>query len=149
VDTLGWKDLLRSTFDPSTSKGRFGVASAILFVITPQLSAFVSNLFLLLLVPAILMSAIGLRNLHGDRWSRGISRTGLLMTFNGALLIVSLFVLGFVSDFLLVDEESLRLHFVGVGFTTVHLMLGLGLLLMDDSRHEAGDRIGSRDPARP
>jgi hypothetical protein len=117
--------------------GLAAVIAAALFIVTPSLALFSSDLFLLLFIPAVLLSAVRIRNVDPSKRSAmgPLARTGFLMVFNGAILILGLFVLGFISDFLIEGERELKSEVVGFSFTTVHVMLGIGLLLVDNYRH--------------
>ncbi len=126
---------------PNTGVGLAAVAGAILFVVTPSLALFSSDLFLLLFIPAVLLSAVRMRRsgARGRGAMGAIARTGFLMVFNGAVLIVAMFVLGFLTDFVIGGEQEAKSEMVGFSFTTVHVMLGIGLLLVDNYRHMTRD----------
>jgi hypothetical protein len=126
---------LRGAFRIDTPAGRMALAGAALFVITPSLAFFGSNAWLVLFVPGVALSAMGLRGMGTTRASSRLAQTGFVIAFNGVLLIVALFVLGFIEDFLLSSERGLRSEVVGLSFTIVHVMLGVGLLLVDHYRH--------------
>jgi hypothetical protein len=127
---------LKNTFRLDTWRGRAGALSALLFVITPSLAFFVSVGYLLLLVPAAALSFVGLRDVHdlGEAQSP-IARSGFVMVVNGTLLVAALFAAGFIEDFVLTEEPELNSRTMALGLTTVHVLLGLGLLLVDQYRH--------------
>ena len=122
---------------PNPGVGSAAVAATILFIVTPSLALFSSDLFLLLFIPAVLLSAVRMRNVDVSRRSAmgPLARTGFLMVFNGAVLILAMFILGFISDFFISGEREIKSEMVGLSFTTVHVMLGIGLLLVDNYRH--------------
>jgi hypothetical protein len=131
--------VLREVYRLDSTRGKAALLSAILFLVTPSLAFYGSNFFLLLFVPALLLSLVGLSgNVGGSGGgrTRRLAATGYLMVLNGTLVIVALFLFGFINDFLLNNEdEATRTQTIGIGFTTVHIMLGLGLLLVDHYRH--------------
>ncbi len=133
---------LRTHFSLADRRGQAAVISAGLFIATPILAVFASKLFLLLLVPAVLLSVVGLPRLESLGRARSAPRigaTGLVMTFNGIALMVSLFVVGFTLDFLVSGRAEHTSIAVAYGYTTVHIMLGVGLMLYDNYRHTQSD----------
>jgi hypothetical protein len=132
---------LKDVVWPNPGLGTAAIAGAILFVVTPSLALFGSDLFLLLFIPAVLLSGVRMRqsNVGGPKLMGAIARTGFLMVFNGAVLIVAMFVLGFLADFVIGGEREVKSQMVGFSFTIVHIMLGVGLLLVDNYRHMTGD----------
>jgi len=133
--------LLRETFDLGTARGRAAVAAAGIFVVTPFLAFAVSRLFLLFFIPALALLLVGIRGVRAEdrSWAARMGRTGLVLAVNGALLMLALFTLGFVRDFVSSDRQELRAEVVGVAFTIVHVLLGVGLLLVDNYRHTRAD----------
>ena len=132
------RSVVREVYRLDSTRGKAAVLSALLFLATPSLAFYVSNIFLLLFVPALLLSLAGLSgNLGGGGGgrSRRIAATGYLMVLNGTLVIVALFLFGFINDFVLSEDEATRTQTIGIGLTTVHIMLGVGLLLVDHYRH--------------
>src|SRR5687767_9996351 len=127
---------IRDNFKLDNPRGQAAVASALLFLVAPSLAVFVSTWYLLLLVPAALLSAVGFGG--GSSTSRWRS-TGVVMTFNGVTLMVALFVVGFITDFILNGRGPHETEAVAFGFTTVHIMLGVGLMLVDHYRHVRQD----------
>ena len=125
---------LREVFRVDTRQGLIAVISAVLVIVGAPLAYFVSNVFLLLLAAALLLSLLAMPRAGGDRTGR-LAAGGYAMAFNGALLIVALFIVGFIGDFISSPRQGLRSEAVGLGFTTVHILLGIGLLLVDNYRH--------------
>jgi hypothetical protein len=100
-------------------------------------AVFLSPWLLVLLIPAALLSAVGLRGsaAAGAGSAGHLGATGLVLTFNGIALMVGLFLAGFVYDFFVSGDNPHETQAVAFGFTTVHVMLGIGLLLYDNYRH--------------
>ena len=131
---------IRGTFRPDTTRGRAAVASGLLFLAGPILGVFVSRWFFLLLIPAVLLSVVGLASDRARSGTAGrLGATGLVMTFNGVALMIALFVVGFISDFLVSGQDEHETSSVALGYTTVHVMLGIGLMLYDNYRHARSD----------
>lgn len=119
-------------------RSRPAILGGLLFVVATSLVFLVSRLYFFLYLPALLMSMRGIRELHGHRAgsSRRLASTGGVMVFNGIVLILSLFIVGFIRDFLQAHPATLD-ESVAVALTTVHLMLGAGLFLLDLRHLEA------------
>ena len=134
---------LRDAFRPDTWRGRLALVIAGLVLIAPSLSTFVSSGFLVLLAVALVLSLVGLTRDAGEagRRSTRLARAGYAMAANGVLLIIGLFLVGFLGDFVLSAREGLVTASVGAGFTTVHILLGIGLLVVDDQRHTQREDI--------
>ncbi len=127
---------LGENFRLDDRRGRSAILGGILFLVTPTLAVFLSPWLLVLVIPAALLSTVGLA--AGARGSSSVGRlgaTGLVMTFNGVALMVGLFLAGFIYDFFLAGENPHETEAVAFGYTTVHIMLGIGLLLYDNYRH--------------
>lgn len=101
---------------------------AALFVGVTALTFLVSRGFaVLFLIPvALSLASVGGSRGRVDR----LKATGEVMVFNGIVLMVALLIVGFIRDFLLVSPEVLDTA-VGFAYTTVHVMLGLGLFFHD------------------
>ena len=125
---------LREAFDPDTTRGKLAIVTALLVLIGPSLATFVSSVFLLLLGAALALSLLSVARAQGEG-STVLARTGYAMAANGVLLIVGLFIVGILGDFFLSPREGLVTASVGAGFTTVHILLGIGLLVVDNYRH--------------
>jgi hypothetical protein len=128
---------LRDAFRLDTWRGKLAVAAAALILVGPSLATFVSPVFLVLLVIALALSLLGAARsgAPSSGASTPLARAGYAMAVNGVLLIVALFVDGFLGDFVVRPREGALTASVGVGFTTVHILLGIGLLIVDDQRH--------------
>jgi hypothetical protein len=127
---------IRDTFNWGTSRGKLAILTAVLVLITPTIATYVSPWFLVLLVVALVLSLAGLaRASGGGPTSTPLARVGYAMAVNGVLLIVALFIDGILGDFIIDRREGGISASVGVGFTTVHILLGIGLLIVDDHRH--------------
>ena|SRR5687767_10201074 len=128
---------LREAFRMDTWRGRLAVVSAVLILITPTLATYVSTAFLVLLVVAVVLSLASVSQSGGKPGtaSTPLARAGYAMAVNGVLLIVALFIDGFLSDFIVDAPSETVTTRVGIGFTTVHILLGIGLLIVDDQRH--------------
>lgn len=129
---------LRATFRPTNPRGQAAIASLVLFLLAPILGVFVSRWFFLLLLPAAGLSVMGLAG--GERGAKAnrSGAIGLIMTFNGIALMLSLFIVGFIADFLRTSRNEHETSSVAVGYTALHIMLGVGLMLYDNYRHRAG-----------
>jgi hypothetical protein len=125
---------LKDVFRLDTRQGLLAIASAALVIVGAPLAYFTSNVFLLLLAGALVLSLLAMPRAGGDRPGR-LASAGYAMAFNGGLLIVALFLVGFIGDFISSPRQGLRSEAVGLGFTTVHILLGIGLLLVDNYRH--------------
>ncbi|MGQ0679763.1 MAG: hypothetical protein ACT4OM_08950 [Actinomycetota bacterium] len=101
---------------------------AALFVLATGLTFLVSVAFAALLVVPVALSLAGARR-AGDGADR-LRTTGEVMVFNGVVLMVSLLLVGFIRDFLLASPAVLD-NTVAFAYTTVHVMLGLGLFFFD------------------
>lgn len=131
---------LRENFQLDDRKGRAAILSAILFLVTPTLAVFLTAWLLVLVIPAALLSVIGLAGWAQGSGSAGrLGATGLVMTFNGIALMVGLFLAGFIYDFFVTGKNPHETEAVAFGYTTVHIMLGVGLLLYDNYRHTYGE----------
>jgi type III secretory pathway component EscR len=137
-DAGGLSTSFRDTFRLDTGRGQAATLSLVLFLAAPILGVFVSRWFFLLLVPAVLLSIVGLLGGGSSRNARGLGGIGLVMAFNGVALMISLFVVGFIADFLRTGQNDHETSSVAVGYTTVHAMLGVGLMLYDNYRHRSG-----------
>jgi hypothetical protein len=134
---------LRDAFRVDTTRGKLAIATAVLVLITPSLATFVSPVFLVLLVVALALSLTAVFGVGGDvgQPSTRLARAGYAMALNGVLLIIALFIAGFLGDFVIEAREGTHAASVGFGFTTVHILLGLGLLIVDDYRHASRSDI--------
>ncbi|MGH2812642.1 MAG: hypothetical protein ACRDI1_08030 [Actinomycetota bacterium] len=106
--------------------------AAALFVAGTILAFLTSAAFLLLFIPAMGLSFLSLRGYQAHRpgSARRLVQTGAALVFNGMVLILALFIVGFVHDFLGARTTTVE-ESVVLAFTTVHIMLGVGLLLLD------------------
>jgi hypothetical protein len=106
--------------------------AAILFVTGTILAFLTSEIYLILFVPAMALSLISLGGYHtsGPGSTRRLFQTGAALVFNGVVLMLALFIVGFVHDFLGARTTTVE-ESVVLAFTTVHIMLGAGLLLLD------------------
>ena len=127
---------MRSAFRLDTTRGKTAALGALLFVITPSLAFFLSVWSLLLLIPAAALSFVGLRDAHGTEGAQSpLGRSGFVLVVNGTLLVIALFAAGLIEDFILREEPALNYQAMALGLTTVHVLLGVGLLLVDQYRH--------------
>lgn len=139
TEQRSFRETFRQSFRTNEPRGQAAIAAAILFLVTPTLAVFISPWVLVLVIPAALLSAVGLRSAAGGSGSAGrLGATGLVVTFNGIALILGLFIAGFIYDFFVSGENPHETQAVAFGFTTVHVMLGVGLLLYDNYRHARG-----------
>lgn len=99
-----------------------------LFVVLTALTFLASPVFAFLLVIPVVLSMNGLRGSSGS--SGRLRTTGEIMIFNGVVLMLSLLIVGFIRDFLLAEPAGSD-QAVAFAYTTVHVMLGLGLFLFD------------------
>jgi hypothetical protein len=129
----------RKNFSTDNPRGQAAIASAVLFLVAPSLALFVSTWFLLLVIPAAILSVVGLGSLSGSQSASRLAATGTVMAFNGATLMIALFLAGFISDFVVGGRSPHQTEAVAFGYTTVHIMLGAGLLLVDNYRHSRTD----------
>lgn len=119
----------RDAFSPDTPRGRMALASLVLFLATPPLVYFVSGWFFLAFVAGWALSLYA--HLGGDTGlsrRQRLLRAGQTVALNAVLLILAMFIVGIVVDFIVQDEP----HFgesIALGFTTVHILFGTGLLL--------------------
>jgi hypothetical protein len=126
---------VREAFRGDTTRGRLAIATALLVLVSPSLATFISPWFLVLLAVALAFSFFGLVGSGTTGRSTRLARAGYAMAVNGVLLIIALFVDGFLGDFVISSQRGLMSTSVGAGFTTVHILLGVGLLVVDDHRH--------------
>lgn len=129
----------RRIFRPDAPGGALAIAVALIMLITPTLAYVFSQAFLVLLPIALILSLLAIPRLaqasHAEQVSRA-GQAGYAMAFNGVLLIIGMFFVGILDDFVLDDEAHLEAHSVGLAFTVVHILLAIGLLLVDNFRHE-------------
>jgi hypothetical protein len=137
IEEPAYRRFLRQSFRLDNPRGQAAAVGALIFLLTPILSVFVSTWFLWLVVPGVLLSVAGLRAWHTTQTGTGgrLGATGMIMTANGIALMVALFVVGFISDFLVSGDNPHETDSVVFGYTTVHIMLGVGLMLVDNYRH--------------
>lgn len=128
---------LREAFRTDTARGKLAVLTAALVLITPILATFVSRAFLVLLALALVLSLVSVSRAGSvsSGPSRPLARAGYAMAVNAVLLIIALFVTGIIGDFFVEHREGTVPTAIGVGFTTVHILLAIGLILIDDHRH--------------
>jgi hypothetical protein len=128
---------LREAFRTDTARGKLAVVTAALVIVTPILATFVSRVFLVLLVVALVLSLVSVARAGSGSAgpSRPLARAGYAMAVNGVLLIIALFLTGIIGDFFVAPREGVVTSAIGAGFTTVHILLAIGLILVDDHRH--------------
>lgn len=122
--------------DPGTGNDRWrhiwlaprSLSIAGLFVLITMLTFLVGRSFAALLLLPVLLSLVGIRPRNNE--AGRIAATGEVMVFNGVVLIMALLLVGFIRDFLL-GHPTVVDDAVGFAFTTVHVMLGVGLFLVD------------------
>lgn len=131
------RDSIRENFRLDNPRGQAAVASGVLFLIAPALALFVSTWLLLLVIPAAALSIVGLGG--GSRSASALRSVGVVMAFNGAALMLGLFLAGFIADFVVNERGSHETEAVAFGYTTVHIMLGVGLMMVDHYRHMKQD----------
>lgn len=119
------------TYRPSSGRGLVAIASVILLLLTPSLAYFVSNVFLLLFPLAWALSIAAHSGERGLTRNQRLLRTGQTLAFNGLVLIVAMFVVGFVGDFILDPKAETLTTAIGAGFTTIHVLFGTGLVIRD------------------
>jgi hypothetical protein len=126
-----------STFSLETWRGWLAVGSLVVFLFTPTLTYFVSLWFIFLLPVAWAMSITS--HFAGHMANPGLTRTqrlvraGQAVALNGVTLIVAMFFVGFLADFITNSEAHAEL--VGAGFSSVHVLFGTGLVLQE-MRHD-------------
>lgn len=120
-------------FRLDTTSGRGEFITLILVFLGPILAFFVSTWFLLVLVAALAASLVTIPRVaraRGEQVSR-VAQAGLAMTVNGALLFLSMIVIGFIDDFVYHGREGFRGSTVAGILTVVHILLGVGLQVWD------------------
>jgi hypothetical protein len=124
----------RDTFKPDSPHGRMALASLILFLATPPLVYFVSGWFLILFVVAWSLSLYAHLGSHrGLTRPQRLVRAGQTVALNAVVLIVAMFAVGIIVDFVLEERPHFGESIAG-GFSMVHLLFGTGLLLGEGRR---------------
>lgn len=128
----------RSIFRPDSPGGTLALVVGAIVLITPTLAYVFSQAFLVLLPVALVVSLLAIPRLAQSQQDEQVTRAGqagYAMAFNGVLLVIGMFFVGILDDFFLDDDVDLAAHSVGLAFTVVHILLAVGLLLVDNFRH--------------
>jgi hypothetical protein len=139
--TPGAKDVfsVRRFFRPDSPEGALGLIAGVIVLITPTLAYVFSQAFLVLLAVGLVLNLLAISRMARARPDEQITRAGqagYAMAVNGVLLIIGLFFVGILDDFALSSRDNkLDPSSIGFAFTTVHILLAVGLLLVDNLRH--------------
>lgn len=124
----------RDTFRLESQHGRMALASLVLFLATPPLVYFVSAWFLVVFVVAWGLSLYAHLGSHrGLTRSQRQVRAGQTVALNAVVLIVAMFGVGIIVDFVLGERPHFSEAVIG-GFSMVHILFGTGLLLGEGRR---------------